>query len=41
MVLPYHIFVSDYIVAVNMFKIQYKYHCFVQSFQIIYRYFEV
>lgn len=39
MVLPYHIFVCGCIVAVNMFKIQYKYHCFVQFCQIIYRLF--
>ena len=40
MVLPYHIFVCGCIVAINMFKIQYKYHYFVQFCQIIYRYFE-
>ena len=39
MVQTYHIFVCGCIVAVNMFIILYKYHCFVQFCQIIYRFF--
>ena len=40
MVLPYYIFVCGCIVALNMFIILYKYHYYVQFFQIIYRCFE-
>ena len=41
MVLPYHIFVCGCIVALNMFKILCRYHCFVQFRQFIDCFFEV